>query len=324
MEIRSWLSEAKKQIDALDAELIALDVFAPRQMDRCWLVSHDVVKITTEMQKEADKMVLKRAKGEPLAYILGEKEFYGRKFEVNESVLIPRPETETLIDLIKGLPLPKQPKILEVGTGSGCIAITLALEYPQAQVLAVDLSKRALDTAFINNVLHEGRVGLVQSNLLRDLFLEDENREVEHYDVLVANLPYVDPAWEWLDRQTLDFEPKKALYAKGNGGLSLYQRMLKEIRHHQKAGHLWLDYLVVEADPSQHYRLIEMAHRAGFFHLKTEGFGVVFEDGWRYWWDDAKRDFVHKPEEVLQWELENGIIHLLPEEVAQKKRLGEW
>lgn len=324
MEIRSWLSEAKKQIDALDAELIALDVFAPRQMDRCWLVSHDVVKITTEMQKEADKMVLKRAKGEPLAYILGEKEFYGRKFEVNESVLIPRPETETLIDLVKELSLPKQPKFLELGTGSGCIAITLALEYPQAQVLAVDLSKRALDTAFINNVLHEGRVGLVQSNLLRDLFLEDENREAEHYDVLVANLPYVDPAWEWLDRQTLDFEPKKALYAKGNGGLSLYQRMLKEIRHHQKAGHLWLDYLVVEADPSQHYRLIEMAHRAGFFHLKTEGFGVVFEDGWRYWWDDAKRDFVHKPEEVLQWELENGIIHLLPEEVAQKKRLGEW
>lgn len=84
MDLDSWLKGAKKQIDALDAELIALEVFAPRQADRSWLVSHNVVKITTEMQKEADKMVLKRAKGEPLAYILGEKEFYGRKFEVNE------------------------------------------------------------------------------------------------------------------------------------------------------------------------------------------------------------------------------------------------
>lgn len=319
MEIRTWLSEAKKQIDALDAELIALEMFAPRRADRSWLVSHDVVKITTETQKVADRMVEKRAKGEPLAYILGKKEFYGRKFGVNESVLIPRPETETLIDLIKALPLPKQPKFLELGTGSGCIAITLALEYPQAQVLAVDLSEKALETAFVNNVIHEGRVELVQSNLLRDLVLEKE-----HYDVLVANLPYVDPTWEWLDRQILDFEPKKALYAKGNGGLSLYQRMLKEIRYRCEEKSFWLDFLVLEADPCQHQRLIEMAKKAGFFHLKTEGFGLLFEDEWRYWWDDTKRDFVHKPEEVLQWEREKGVVHVLPEEVVQKKRLGEW
>lgn len=301
--IKSWLLQAKKQIDALDAELIALRVFAPTGADRSWLATHDVVEITTEMQRQADAMLQERIIGVPLAYLLGEKEFYGRKFEVCADVLIPRPETETLIDLVKELPLPKQPKFLEIGTGSGCIAITLALEHPQSQVVATDLSARALDVAYRNDVRHEGRVELVQSNLLRDLLPRDE-----HYDVLVANLPYVNPEWEWLDQHALGFEPKKALYARGNGGLSLYQRMLREICHYRNEAELWLDYLVLEADPCQHRRLIEMAQKAGFFHLKTDGFGLVFEDSWRYWWDYRSQTFVHKPEAVLARERVTGAV----------------
>ncbi len=275
--VKSWLVEAKKQIDSLDAELIALKCFASAGVDRSWLATHDVVEITTSQLKKADEMVKKRVLGMPLAYILGEKEFYGRKFEVNSDVLIPRPETEVLVDLIRELSLPKQPSFLEVGTGSGCIAVTLALEYPQAYVLATDVSVKALDVAYQNDIIHEGRVEFVQSNLLREV-QSDEG----HFDVLVANLPYVDPTWEWLDQNSLSFEPSRALYVKQDGGLALYYRLFKELRLRQGRGGFGVDYVVVEADPCQHKALAQIAERQGLIMLKTQGFGLVFERRQRY------------------------------------------
>ena len=277
MTIKQWLECAKKQMASLDAELIALKCFADIDVDRSWLATHDVVKITTEMQKKANEMMQKRVSGMPLAYILGEKEFYGRKFEVNSDVLIPRPETETLIDLIRELPLPKQPSFLEVGTGSGCIAVTLALEYPQAYVLATDVSVKALDVAYQNDIIHEGRVEFIQSNLLREV-QPDEG----HFDVLVANLPYVDPTWEWLDQNSLSYEPSRALYVKQDGGLALYHRLFKELRLRQGRGGFGVDYVVVEADPCQHTALVQIAERQGLIMLKTQGFGMVFERRQRY------------------------------------------
>lgn len=275
--IKTWLTGAKKQIDLLDAELIALRCFAPLGVDRSWLATHDVVEITTEKMRKADEMVKKRAMGVPLAYILGEKEFYGRKFEVSADVLIPRPETEDLIDLIKGLDLPKVPSFLEIGTGSGCIAVTLALEYPQAYVLATDISVKALDVAYRNDIVHEGRVEFIQSNLLREV-QSDEG----HFDVMVANLPYIDPTWEWLDRGSLSYEPSRALYVKQDGGLALYHRLFKELRLRQGRGGFGVDYIVVEADPCQHKALVQIAERQGLIMLKTQGFGLVFERRRRY------------------------------------------
>lgn len=258
---------ARAQIGALDAELIAVRCFAPARADRSWLVANDELPVAGSARKQSDEMLRRRAKGVPLAYLLGEKEFYGRRFLVNPAVLIPRPETETLIDLIKGLALGRRPRFLEVGTGSGCIAITLALEFPQAEVLATDLSTRALEVAEANDNLHEGRIELVQSNLLRDLAL----RRGERFDVLVANLPYVNKAWEWVEPDNLRFEPKMALYARAENGLSLYRRLLKEAR--QK---LEVAYLVLEADPCQHLALQQMAREYGFWPVRAEGFGLVF------------------------------------------------
>lgn len=277
MTIEEWLGRARQKIDTLDAELIALRCFAPSGADRSWLATHNVVKITTDMQEKADQMFVKRAAGVPLAYILGEKEFYGRKFEVNPDVLIPRPETETLIDLVRELPLPKQPSFLEIGTGSGCIAVTLALEFPQAYVLATDVSVKALDVAYQNDIVYEGRVEFIQSNLLREVQSEEG-----HFDVLVANLPYVDPTWEWLDQASLSHEPSRALYVKQDGGLALYHRLFKELRLRQGRGGFGVDYVVVEADPSQHTALIQIAERQGLVALKTQGFGIVFERRQRY------------------------------------------
>lgn len=330
MKIGDWLKQAKTRIDALDAELIAVYNFAPRGRDRSWLIAHLNDEPALKAKCDATDMVAERQKGVPLAYILKEKEFYGRKFTVSPAVLIPRPETESLIELVKGLKLSAKPKFLEIGTGSGCIAITLALEYPQSYVLATDISVRALDIAARNNRQHEGRVDLVQSNLLRDVEfdtmggpaetedLEDGDvREVrEHFDVVVANLPYVNKEWDWLKPGDLEFEPANALYAKGNNGLSMYQRFIKELDYYDRQ--MFWDYLVLEADPCQHAALIEMARKRHMFHLKTEGYGLLFEGGWRYWYDYRLDGFVRKPDEVIAEEQKTGAFTYIPEEVVEE------
>lgn len=311
MDIDSWLKQAKQKIVPLDAELIAMQNFAPRRADRSWLVTHGEQKVEPYQQDRADWMVGQRADGTPMAYVLGEKEFYGRMFQIQPGVLVPRPETETLIDLVKTLKLPKRPTFMDVGTGSGCIAVTLALEYPQSYVLATDFSVVALQIAENNNMLMEGRVEILKSNLLRDLEFCDKP---EHFDVVVANLPYVNKDWDWVDPENLTFEPDMALYASGQNGLSLYQRFLKELRYHRNKCDLQLDYLVLEADPCQRQDLIEMARKAGFIHLRTEGFGLLFEDTWRYWWDYESNEYIHKPQAVIDQERQTGDISYSAEE----------
>lgn len=158
MILQDWLEKAKLKIDALDAELIAVHCFAPMGRDRSWIIAHSEEEIKGDAISVAEDMLKKRQKGVPLAYVLEEKEFYGRKFWTRPGVLIPRPDTEALIELIKELQLPQRPRFLEIGTGTGCIAITLALEFPQSYVLATDVSETALDTAERNDITHEGEL----------------------------------------------------------------------------------------------------------------------------------------------------------------------
>lgn len=267
MKVVEWLKGAKQKTETLDAELIALRAFAPKGADRSWLVAHGD-SVATEAEIEvADEMLARRVEGEPLAYVLREKEFYGRKFTVTTGVLVPRPETEVLIELVKGLDLPTRPQFLEVGTGSGCIAVTLALEFSQAFVVATDLSEEALVTAQANDDAYEGRIEFYQGDLLGD-FPED----IVGFDVLVANLPYVDRSWEWLDKRTLGYEPEEALYA-GDGGLALYKKLILQI---WRRGADFTKYVVFETDPCQHEDLIKFAEEYGFSLLKAEGFGLAF------------------------------------------------
>lgn len=274
MSLDSWLKEAKKQIAALDAELIALTGLAevlPPGVDRSFLFAHAEMGLSQASWERLDRMLARRAAGEPLAYVLGFREFYGRNFEVSPAVLIPRPETEALIDLAKSLDLPRRPKFLEVGTGSGCIAITLALEFPQAEVLATDAYVKALDVAAENDLQLEGRVHLVQSNLLRDLTLPEEARD---FDVLVANLPYVDPSWDWLEGETLVFEPKTALFAAREHGLSFYKRLLRELQNSEMVR---TRYLIFEADPCQYDELVAFVDKKGYDLVRIDGYGLLFE-----------------------------------------------
>ncbi len=158
-------------------------------------------------------LVERRRHGEPVAYLTGEREFYGRPFTVDRRVLIPRPETEHVIETVLALALPAAPRILDVGTGSGCLAVTLALELPAARVVASDLSPAALALAAGNARRHQvaARVHMAASDLTAALALE-------RFDLVVSNPPYVDPEdAPRLSPEVVAFEPGLALFAPDHG-----------------------------------------------------------------------------------------------------------
>lgn len=165
----------------------------------------------------------RRTGGEPVAYILGEREFYGRVFHVDSRVLIPRPETEHLIEQALRVSLPTRPRILEIGVGSGCIAVTLACELPFARVVATDLSAGALTVARGNakRLGAADRVGLVRTDLFAGI-------APESIDLLVSNPPYVDRAeGAEMSPEVCNFEPHLALFPPGGGGLETIARLLE-------------------------------------------------------------------------------------------------
>jgi len=162
----------------------------------------------------------RRLAGEPVAYLLGEREFYGRTFRVDDRVLIPRPETEHLVEEALTLPLPPRPRVLDVGTGSGCLAVTLALEIPSARVVATDLSPGALAVASANARLLGSKVTLVATDLAAGLRLA-------HFDLVVSNPPYIGRDEEAaLSPEVRSFEPHLALFADG-GGEAVIGRLLE-------------------------------------------------------------------------------------------------
>ncbi|MBV8202445.1 MAG: peptide chain release factor N(5)-glutamine methyltransferase [Acidobacteria bacterium] len=170
-----------------------------------------------------EALLARRLGGEPVAYLLGEREFYGRGFAVDRRVLIPRPETEHLVEAALGLALPPAPRVLDVGTGSGCLAVTLALELAGARVVAADLSPAALAVAAGNARRHgvAGRVAAAASDLTAAL-------DLSRFDLVVSNPPYVDageaPA---LSHEVCNFEPHLALFSPGSGDAVL-ARLFRE------------------------------------------------------------------------------------------------
>jgi release factor glutamine methyltransferase len=197
--VSDWLAEATRQLvfndvpsARLDAELLLAHTL---RQPRTWLHGHGDDTLEARAVEIANARLDLRLDRVPVAYIIGHKEFYGRRFKVTTSTLIPRPESEALIELInKALPkneslLSENPlKLVDVGTGSGILGITAKLEHPELDVTLADVSRHALKVAEQNAHTLHADVTPVQSNLLANYpFVAD---------IIVANLPYVDPEWE--------------------------------------------------------------------------------------------------------------------------------
>ena len=204
-----------------DAELLLLHTLG---LKRTALFTNAERELGAEEQAAYDLAISRRANGEPIQYITGQQDFYGLTLTVSPAVLIPRPETELLVEAVLAqLPADREVSIVDVGTGSGAIAIALANLLPLARVLAVDLSQAALAIAQKNAAAHGvlDCVQFVASDLL-------ESVQEEPFDAVLSNPPYVPEAdRELLERQVREFEPGMALFA-GPDGLDAYKRLVPQ------------------------------------------------------------------------------------------------
>jgi release factor glutamine methyltransferase len=200
------------------------------------------------------ELMERRLAGEPVAYLLAEKEFYGRTFRVDERVLVPRPETEHLVEEALRLPLPQNPRILDIGTGSGCIALTLALERPGWKIVAADFSLAALAVTAENRRRFdlERNVSLVSMDVAQAANLID-------FDLVISNPPYIDPAdAPGLSPEITSFEPHRALFS-GRRGTSTARRLLSELGTLRPGGHL-----LMEIGAAQRQALLEAGRDSAF------------------------------------------------------------
>jgi release factor glutamine methyltransferase len=186
-------------------------------------------KIEKVNNEEIISIINRINQSEPIQYILGETEFYGRKFKVNKNVLIPRPETEELVDLIiKENKKQKKIKVLDIGTGSGCIAITLAKELPEAEVCALDISKDALKTANENALMNNAKVDFSHADIIQNLKFKLQN-----LNIIVSNPPYVrESEKKQMHTNILEHEPFTALFVKDEDPLIFYKSIILFAKQH--------------------------------------------------------------------------------------------
>ena len=178
------------------------------------------VQVDTEKEKELEEIVNRLRKQEPVQYILGVTEFYGREFNVNSSTLIPRPETEELVGLITKENTKHGLKVLDIGTGSGCIATSLFFELNESIVHAIDIDDEALKIAKENAYRLGAALNFMQGDILSNNF------ETEGLDIIVSNPPYVrDSEKKQMHRNVLDYEPDLALFVSDNDPLIFYRRI---------------------------------------------------------------------------------------------------
>lgn len=238
----------------LDMLILLEDVL---DIDRALLLAHPETIVSQSDLIKLRAMISERSRHVPLAYIRGVASFYGRDFQVTKAVLVPRPETEDMITLLKKINLADSPLLADIGTGSGCIAITAALALPGSKVEASDISPAAITLARQNNVRWHAQVVFAVRDLLTGA--------TTAYDALLANLPYVPDMYEI--NAAAAHEPTVALFA-GPDGLDAYRRLFAQI------GRLPTPppYVLIEALPMQHGSLATLARAHGYTVLYTAGY----------------------------------------------------
>lgn len=229
----SRLSAASVPSHTLAAELLLMHVLG---RDRAWIYTNPEAALSPKETAMYSALTERRAAGEPTQYLTGKQEFWGLEFEVTPAVLIPRPETEHVVEVAlqrMGVQMRSaRLRIADVGTGSGCIAIALAKELPNAEIFATDISAPALEVARRNAVRHRvaDRIQFVEADLLQPFMHASQvtSYEPPHFDLVVSNPPYVarnDAAL--LAREIIEHEPPQALFA-GPTGLEAYERLIPQ------------------------------------------------------------------------------------------------
>jgi release factor glutamine methyltransferase len=259
--IQDILHNHGKQLEAalnLEAGSARIEVQSLLQsvlrVNRAWLLSHPEQLLDTDQHDRYIALFERRLRGEPVAYLLGEREFYGLNFTVSPATLIPRPETELLVELaLQHIPRQGTCRILDLGTGSGAIALSIAHARPDAKVVAVDASAAALEVALSNaHRLEVRNVRMLQSDWFGAL-------QDEWFDIIVSNPPYIAAGDTHLAQGDVRFEPHEAL-ASGKDGLDDIRRICSQAGNHLRER----GWLLLEHGYDQAAQVRALLQQAGF------------------------------------------------------------
>lgn len=232
--IRDFLMQGG--LERVDAQVLLQHALG---VSRSWLIAHDTDPLATEQLRTIETSFQRRKLGEPVAYIVGQREFMGHNFKVSPAVLIPRPDTEVLvetaIDALSGIQS-KNKALLDLGTGSGAIAVSVALACPQAKVVATDASEAAIGVARENARCLGARVEFYAGNWYHALLGS------QHFDVIVSNPPYIAPNDSHMVQGDLRFEPRQALTDETDGLQAIRQIVQNAHSWLKPGGMLWLEH----------------------------------------------------------------------------------
>ncbi len=257
-DVRTTLAAATQRLgDRIDAEALLLHAL---DKPRSWLIAHDTDVLDDAVRAAFDTMVARRAAGEPVAYITGRRGFWSLELQVTSATLIPRPETELLVELaLARLPADRPCRVVDLGTGSGAIALAIASERPQAEVTAVDLSVDALAVARGN----AKRLGLARVRFFHGTWMTPLSGE--RFDLIVSNPPYIEAADPHLAQGDLRFEPATAL-ASGADGLDAIREIVAGAPNHLEPG----GWLLMEHGWNQGAPVRALLERAGYSEVFTD------------------------------------------------------
>jgi release factor glutamine methyltransferase len=266
MQIGAWLKESTRLLEQsgigtarLDALVLLEDVTG---IDRTKLLAKPEHELLVSETARLTKLLNKRSQHVPLAYVRGRTEFYGREFVITPAVLEPRPESETMIDLLKSLSdLPKKPRIADVGAGSGALGITACLEVPHTTVELLEIDEKAAAVAKINVDKFTPKIEVKISDLLMN--------SGQSNDALLCNLPYVPDDYQI--NRAATHEPDIALFG-GPDGLNLYRKLFKQVSDLPTRPL----YILSESLPPQHAVLGSIASQHGYREVESQDFIQVF------------------------------------------------
>lgn len=262
-----WLESAISQLTSAGIENPRLDCLVILEdalgKNRSHILANPNELITNKRLEVLDVNLAKRRSRIPLAYIRGTKEFYGLNFQVNPDVLIPRPETEDIIEIFESLPIDQNAKVADIGTGSGNIAITLAKRNPNLTVFAYDIDQYALNIARVNAKQHEAQVNFGLSDLLGEI--------AGPFNTIIANLPYVDTAIE--TEPEIESEPQTAIFS-GDKGLKHISDLINQINDSTLVKNGWL---ILESHEQQHDSIKHLCSKQNLILVQTKNLIQAFK-----------------------------------------------